>query len=179
MIAGLADRYPWAAAAVFGAAGFALGDHAHEPADFTLFAEAGGHLLRGDVPAVLGDAAVQAGPLLLALMGLLDGATAWLGGAQRHAVLLALCLTVSVSLLAAVRALLPQPGAARGRALLAAGVAALAFGVVTLNEAHPTHAVVPLLWLLAALACRRDRPAAAGVLLGLAAGLDSWGVLGA
>src|SRR5207247_4610502 len=43
---------------------------------------------------------------------------------------------------------------------------------------HPAEAIVPLLWVLAAIWVREGRVGLAGALLGLSAGLELWGVLG-
>lgn len=179
MIARLADRHAWLMVLLLGAAGAAIGDHAATPADFALFAAAGEHGLRGEFAAVFADPAVQAGPLLLTLLALLGRLTARMGAARGEAVLLAMCLVAAGCLVQTVRVLFTDTGPARGRALLGAGTLALALGALTLNDAHPTHALIPLAWLLAGREARGGRPVRAGVLLGLAAGLDTWAVLGA
>src|SRR5207237_6993433 len=46
-------------------------------------------------------------------------------------------------------------------------------------DGHPADAVSPLIWVLAALEARRGRALRAGALIGLSAGLEVWGVLGA
>ena len=45
-------------------------------------------------------------------------------------------------------------------------------------DGHPAEAIVPLLWVLAAIWAREDRVVLAGAVLGLSAGLELWGVLG-
>jgi hypothetical protein len=46
-------------------------------------------------------------------------------------------------------------------------------------DGHPAEAIVPLLWVLAGLYAREDRVFLAGALIGVSAGLELWGVLGA
>jgi hypothetical protein len=44
---------------------------------------------------------------------------------------------------------------------------------------HPSELLIALTWLLAARAARRDRMLVAGLLVGLSAGFETWGLLGA
>lgn len=44
---------------------------------------------------------------------------------------------------------------------------------------HPAELFISLIWLLAARAARRDRVLLAGALLGMSAGFETWGLLGA
>jgi hypothetical protein len=69
----------------------------------------------------------------------------------------------------------------RWRELLFVTVGALGLGVIsdTFEIGHPSELFVTLLWLMAARAARRDRPIVAAVLLGLSAGFETWGLLGA
>ena len=57
---------------------------------------------------------------------------------------------------------------------LAAGLAAVGAGLTQLAfaDGHPAEAVVPLLWVLAAVWARDDRVVAAGLLIGVSAGLE-------
>jgi hypothetical protein len=61
------------------------------------------------------------------------------------------------------------------------GVLAVAAGLTqgAFVDGHPAEAIVPLLWVLAGLDAREDRVLRAGALIGVSAGLELWGVLGA
>src|SRR5205823_2373004 len=45
-------------------------------------------------------------------------------------------------------------------------------------DGHPAEAVSPLLWVLAAVEVRRGRAWRAGLLIGVSAGFELWGLLG-
>jgi hypothetical protein len=61
-----------------------------------------------------------------------------------------------------------------------AGLAAIAGGLThgAFVQGHPAEAITPLLWVLAAIDARRGRAGRAGLLLGVSAGIELWGVLG-
>jgi hypothetical protein len=69
----------------------------------------------------------------------------------------------------------------RWREIALAGGGALALGIVSdmWDWGHPSELFIALLWLLAAQAARRERMLLAGCLLGLSAGFETWGLLGA
>jgi hypothetical protein len=58
---------------------------------------------------------------------------------------------------------------------------ALALGIISdvWKWGHPSELFIALLWLLAARAARHDQVLAAGVLVGVSAGFETWGLLGA
>jgi len=60
-------------------------------------------------------------------------------------------------------------------------MAAVALGLTygAYQDGHPAQMIVPLLWVLAGCDAREGRTVRAGVLVGLSAGLEVWGVLGA
>jgi hypothetical protein len=60
-------------------------------------------------------------------------------------------------------------------------MAAVALGLTygAYQDGHPAQVVVPLLWILAACDAREGRTVRAGALVGLSAGFEVWGVLGA
>lgn len=60
---------------------------------------------------------------------------------------------------------------------MAAVVLGLTYGAY--QDGHPAQVVVPLLWVLAACDAREGRTVRAGVLIGLSAGFEVWGLLGA
>jgi hypothetical protein len=69
------------------------------------------------------------------------------------------------------------------RNVLAFAVAAvlLLWGPITesYDSGHLAQVAIPLMWLMAAQLARTGRPVPAGLLLGLTAGVETWGVLGA
>jgi hypothetical protein len=68
---------------------------------------------------------------------------------------------------------------ARWRVLLGAAAVALGLTHGAFVDGHPAEAVTPLLWVLAAIDARRGRVLRAGALVGISAGFELWGVLGA
>jgi hypothetical protein len=67
------------------------------------------------------------------------------------------------------------------KALLYVGVGATGLGIISdLYEiGHPSELFIALAWMLAARATQRDAVVTAGLLLGLSAGFETWGLLGA
>jgi len=60
------------------------------------------------------------------------------------------------------------------------GLLAVAAGVTRVGYAtgHPADAMLPLIWVIAADQARRDHRWRAGLLIGLSAGVETWGILG-
>lgn len=157
---------PWALPAA-AAAVAALHQGLQVDGDSHLFIWAGQTLLSSHWSRAFALPTVQAGPLQLALFGSVGH---W------HAAL-ALVLTVGVALLvvAAARAAgLKNPAVLCGAGLLAVVVGVTGNGL----GGHPADAVLPLLWIIAAAEARRGRVWRAGLLIGLSAGLETWGILG-
>src|SRR5207302_4710715 len=67
-----------------------------------------------------------------------------------------------------------------GPVRVAVGAAALGLGLVrgTFLDGHPAELVVPLVWVLAGRRAQRGQAIRAGLLVGLSAGLEVWGLLG-
>jgi hypothetical protein len=158
----LAWGVPAAAAAVATLhEGLAVGGDSH------LFIWSGQTLLSSHWSRAFALPTVQAGPLQLALFGSVGH---W------HAAL-ALVLTVGTALLvvAAARA----AGVRNPVFLGGAGVLAVVLGVTGNGlGGHPADAVLPLVWIIAAAEARRGHAWRAGLLIGLSAGLETWGILG-
>jgi hypothetical protein len=173
------DRKPWLVATLLAGLGFLLlADHGLAPTDFRLFAAAGDTLLHGHLAAVFADPQVQAGPLALVLAAVLSHATGWLGAGSVPVLLFMFCWINAACLINGIRTAVPRHGPARGKAVLVATAFAVALGTLTVSDAHPTHALIALLWLHAARRARRGDAALTGLLLAVACGLDTWGVLG-
>jgi hypothetical protein len=133
--------------------------------DSWLFERAGHVLLSADWSQAFAERGIQVGPLQLALYGSLGGA---LGFVVAGAIAL---LAVSAARAAGVR----QP-----QLLALVGLVAIPLGVTSsgVDSGHPANAVLPLLWILAAAQARRGRVAVAAAIVGLSAGLETWGILG-
>lgn len=103
------------------------------------------------------DERVQAGPLQLALFGLVPH------GLWAYAVEVGACAALLLVSRSALVALAAVP----------LGLTHFAF-----VHGHPAQVLVPLAWVIAGRAALAGRPLAAGALVGLSAGLETWGVLG-
>jgi hypothetical protein len=149
------------------AAGVAYLDRGTDAGDLVYFVHRGEELLSGGWADTFADRHLQSGPLQLVLFG-----------AVRNPTALAFLIEIGVAaLLLYVLRLLGTSNRSR----LVVGILAVASGLTHLAYAdgHPANAVVPLLWVLAGLSARADRPVRSGALLGLSAGLELWGLLGA
>jgi hypothetical protein len=154
------------------AAAAALRDLDAVTGDLAYFLHASDRLFSGAWADTFADPDLQLGPLGLALLGGLDRTVP---------------LVFTVELGAAFAVALVVGRLVRGRVervwvvRLAAGLAAIALGLAhgAYVDGHPAQLFVPLLWLLAGLEAREGRAVRAGAIVGLSAGLELWGVLGA
>jgi hypothetical protein len=136
--------------------------------DANIFVWAGRTLLSGQWSHAFSHAIVQAGPLQLALFGSL--------GRSSDALALVLAPATALLVVAAVRAAgVTNPILYGGAGLLAVATGLTDVGYVA---GHPADAVLPLVWVLAAADARRGHAYRAGLLVGLCAGLETWGILG-
>jgi hypothetical protein len=135
--------------------------------DSHLFTWAGRTLLSSHWNHAYALSTVQAGPLQLALFGSVG---------RWHAAL-ALVLATGTALLVVGAA---RASGVKNPALLGGvGLLAVVTGLVGNGAGgHPADAVLPLIWILAAAEARRGRTWSAGLLIGLSAGLETWGILG-
>src|SRR6266540_1440585 len=124
-----------------------------DPADLPYFAHAARTLFSSRWADTFADPSLQVGPLQLVLVGICDRVVGRLLRGRPHRV--------------AFQTL--------------AGLAAVMLGVTAdaYSYGHPAQVAVPLMWVLAALDAREGRTLRSGALLGLSAGLELWGVLGA
>jgi hypothetical protein len=164
----LAWLLPLAAAALAAALG------TRDPADLPYFAHAARTLLSADWADAFADPSLQVGPLQLLVVGVGDR----LGGMALLDYLFSLGLTAlalfTVGRLLRGRSHRELFQCAAGLALVALGITAEAY-----SYGHPAQVAIPLLWILAAIDAREGKTVRAGALLGLAAGFEVWGVLGA
>jgi hypothetical protein len=136
--------------------------------DTELFVTAGRTLLSGHWDQAFAVPTVQVGPLQLAFYGSV--------GRWPEAVALALAAGTALLVVAAARA----AGVRNGLLLCAVGLLAVETGLtgVGYSVGHPADAMLPLIWIIAADQARRGHPVRVGLLVGLSAGLETWGILG-
>ncbi len=136
--------------------------------DAHIFIWAGRTLLSGQWSHAFSHSIVQAGPLQLALFGSL--------GRSSNALALVVAPAIALLVVATVRAV----GVTNPVLYGGAGLLAVATGLTRVGYAagHPADAVLPLIWILAAADARRGHAYRAGLLIGLCAGLETWGILG-
>jgi hypothetical protein len=160
---------------LFGAAGAAAaGILMPSPlfSDAHAFAHAGATMLSSNWRHTYHDPWLQAGPfeLLVCLAGRTIGDVG-------PGTPVAMDVLGALALLGVARSVVGD----RWRELLFVALGALGLGVIsdTFEIGHPSALFVTLMWLLAARAARRERAASAALLLGLSAGFETWGLLGA
>jgi hypothetical protein len=143
--------------------------------DVVFFAHAGENLFGTGWLDVFADPNLQSGPLQLAVLG----ALARLANAAGLSLGIMLAYAVELGAMAGTLLVLRRLTASRAVLLLAGvGVVALGLSQAAYVDGHPAQLFVPLLWVLAGLAARDGRGGWAGVLVGLSAGLELWGLLG-
>jgi hypothetical protein len=164
----LAWPVPLAASALVAAYG------TRDPADLPYFAHAARTLFSSHWAETFANPSLQVGPLMLVLVGVGDR----IGGLGFLAYALEIALAALVVFVVG-RLLHGRPYRAPVQTL--AGLAAVALGLTAeaYSYGHPAQVAIPLLWVLAALEARQGRTLRSGALLGLSAGLELWGVLGA
>jgi hypothetical protein len=160
--------------APLGAAALVAALGTRDPADLPYFVGAANTLFSSAWADTFADPSLQVGPLQLALL--------WLGDRIGGLAFLAYAIEVGlVALLVFVagRLLHDRPRCVPAQGLV--GLAAVALGLTADADGygHPAQVAVPLLWVLAGLETRRGRTVRGGALLGLSAGLEVWGLLGA
>jgi hypothetical protein len=153
---------------VLGAAGaVAYLDRGTDPGDLIYFVHKGEVLLSQGWADTFADSRLQSGPLQLLVFGAVHN-------------LAVLAFLIELGVAALLLYVLARLGAA-DRVRLGIGLVAVLAGLThgAFVDGHPADAIGPLLWVLAGLWAREDRVVAAGALVGLSAGLELWGVLGA
>ena len=146
--------------------------------DLAFFIHSAERLFSGRWAQTYADPALQVGPLQLVILGALD-ALAGLVGISSTRLIGALFGAVVVALFWLIaRQLLAGKG---GRWALTAAVltpVALSYTFDAYRDGHPAQAIVPLLWVLAGFELRAGRAWPAGLLIGVSAGFEVWGILG-
>jgi hypothetical protein len=148
------------------AAAAATIDRRADAGDLLYFVHQGERLLSVRWAGAFADPTLQSGPLQLVVTGALRSTEA-------------LAFVVEVGVAALLLAVLGRLGVS-SRYRLVAGLVAVAVGLThgAFVDGHPAEAISPLLWILAALEARRGRTVRAGLIIGLSAGLEVWGILG-
>ena len=148
--------------------------------DTAFFCRAGRTLLSADWAHTYASAGVQAGPLQLALYGAAGRLGAATGVGPGRLLSPVVELGTVALLLFVLRSVLPQGRMRRlSQGVLGTLAVLTATPSLVFSAGHPADAVIPLLWVLAAHEARQGRAVRAGLILGLSANLEIWGVLGA
>jgi hypothetical protein len=124
---------------------------------------------------------LQVGPLQLLLLAVADAVAGALSISTFTMLAFAIPAGVTGLLLVVLRGVLADRPERRPLVLVLAGLTAVALGIPASAyvDGHLAQAVVPLLWLLAGMRARDGHLVTAGALVGLSAGFEVWGVLGA
>jgi hypothetical protein len=140
--------------------------------DADSFAQAASVMLSSNWQHTYHDPWLQAGPLEMIVC--LLGRT--LGGSLRGEAV-AMNTIGAVALLGVASVVMRR----NWKPLAIAAGGALGVGIISdmWEWGHPSELFVALVWLLAARAARRDQLLVAGLLVGLSAGFETWGLLGA
>jgi hypothetical protein len=146
--------------------------------DLAFFMHSAERLFSGGWAQTYADPTLQVGPLQLVVLGALD-TVAGLAGISPTRLIGAVFGAVVVTLFWLIaRRLLDGRG---GRWALTAAVlapVALSYTFDAYRDGHPAQALVPLLWVLAGFEIRAGRAWTAGLLIGVSAGFEVWGILG-
>jgi hypothetical protein len=148
------------------AAGLATLDRGTDTGDLLYFVHRGEQLLSGRWADTFADPMLQSGPLQLVLVGSVHNVTA-------------LAFVIAFAVVGLLLFVLGRLGVSDG-VRLAVGLVGLAAGLTqnAFAYGHPAQPIIPLLWVLAGLSARKNRPVEAGALVGFSAGFELWGVLG-
>jgi hypothetical protein len=157
-----------------GASGLVAAFGTRDPADLPYFAHAARTLFSSRWADTFADPSLQVGALQLILVGICDR----IGGLGFLAYAFQIALAAFIVFVVG-RLLRGRPHRIAFQAL--AGFAAVMLGMTAeaYSYGHPAQVAVPLMWVLAALDARDGRTFRSGAWLGLSAGLELWGVLGA
>jgi hypothetical protein len=136
--------------------------------DGTYFVRYGQVLLSSHWDRAFSNPDIQVGPLQLAFFGSLAN--------EEITIALVLGVVTALLVVAAARA----AGVRNAALLCGVGLMAVVTGLTRVvdRSGHPADAMLPLIWVIAADQARRDHRWRAGLLIGLCAGVETWGILG-
>jgi hypothetical protein len=146
--------------------------------DLAFFLHSAERLFSGGWAETYSDPALQVGPLQLAVLGALDALGGAIGISSTRLIGALFGAGVVALFWLIARRLLDGRG---GRWALTAAVlapVALSYTFDAYRDGHPAQALVPLLWVLAGFEVRSGRAWLAGLLIGVSAGFEVWGILG-
>jgi hypothetical protein len=152
--------------------------HLNGPDDLVMFEKLGRAVVAGHISAAYASSSDQSGPLQLIAAAVPPPALLKTTGQGYFVVACGVAIAaVSMLVVRRLRLIFGLPSGAI-RELLAGLVAAVwivgGYGV----RAHLAEIAIPLAWVAAGVAVSRGRWLAAGVLLGISAGFEPWGLLG-
>ena len=151
------------------------------PVDWDYFSHASNQLFSGGWATSFTDPVLQSGPWQLGCVHLLNAIADSLNVNVRLVIFCAYAAVLTCVVLMQLRMILGSSSwGVRGRTIAVACAPALL--VIAIRPewtvGHPAEIAVPVLWLGAGRQAKSDRPLLAGLLIGVAAGFEVWGVLG-
>jgi hypothetical protein len=146
--------------------------------DLAFFVHSAERLFSSEWAATYSDPTLQVAPLQLLVLGALDAVADAVGVSSTRLIGALFGAVVTALFWLIARRLLDGRG---GRWALTAAVlapVALSYTFDAYRDGHPAQAIAPLLWVLAGFQLRTGRAWLAGVLIGVSAGFEVWGILG-
>lgn len=178
----LLGRHPYIVLALFGLIpGIALGLNRSLGGDLTAFRESGLNILSGKWSKAYDDAFVQVGPLYLILVACVTELARLVRIEMPFAMSLLIWVVSPVATVFALRRLFQSRKLSLSTSLLLyIGVVVILGGVkLTQTWLFLDEVLTGILWLLAGADAKESRGWRAGLLLGISAGIKSWGIIGA
>lgn len=148
--------------------------------DMRLFLRSGRLMLSPGWAETFSNPELQEGPPQILFYGLIGRLSEIAGVSPKLLLSVSVQVAFALLLMLVIRSLLNHLGARRPGIELYAGLLAVG-GFATwsaFGSGHLAEAFIPLLWVQAAIDLRRSRRVRPGVLIGMAAALKLWGVLG-
>lgn len=136
--------------------------------DGTFWVRYGQVLLSSHWDRAFSNPEIQVGPLQLAFFGSLAN--------KEMTIAILLGVVTALLVVAATRA----AGVRNAALLCVVGLFAVVIGLTRIPDrsGHPADVMLPLIWVIAADQARRNHRLRAGLLIGLCAGVETWGILG-
>jgi hypothetical protein len=158
-----------------------IADARAQTVDILYFVQRGDILLSPAWASTFADPGLQAGPAQVGGLALIAKSASLPGISEGFALSVVVQATLA-TMLAVVTGYVLVGRSCRIRFTAQMLVVGAALATLMLHRAytdgHPAQVVIPLLWIAAGLLARQGRPVVAGLLLGLSAGFETWGMLG-